>query len=47
MKKCKIYSKEFKLDAIELVREQNYNIAEAARNLEVTPQILGRWIKEA
>jgi len=47
MKTRKTYSKEFKLDAIALVREQNYSIAEAARNLEVTPQILGRWIKEA
>ncbi len=47
MKTRKTYSKEFKLDAITLVREQNYSIAEASRNLEVTPQILGRWIKEA
>ncbi len=47
MKIRKSYSKEFKLDAIALVREQNYSIAEAARNLEVTPQLLGRWIKEA
>ncbi|WP_372001173.1 IS3 family transposase [Shewanella sp. 10N.286.51.B2] len=47
MKTRKTYSKEFKLDAIALVREQKYSIAEAARNLEVTPQLLGRWIKEA
>ncbi len=47
MKTRKSYSKEFKLDAITLVREQNYSIAEAARNLELTPQLLGRWIKEA
>ncbi len=47
MKTRKSYSKEFKLDAIALVREQNYSIAEAARNLELTPQLLGRWIKEA
>jgi len=47
MKTRKTYSKEFKLDAIALVREQNYSTAEVARNLEVTPQILGRWIKEA
>ena len=47
MKTRKSYSKEFKLDAIALVREQNYSIAEAARNLELTTQLLGRWIKEA
>ena len=47
MKIRKTYPKEFKLDAIKLVIEQNCSIAEAARNLEVTPQIIGRWIKEA
>ncbi|MGI2134007.1 transposase [Shewanella baltica] len=47
MKTRKSYSKEFKLDAIALVREQNYSIAEAARNLELTPQLLGRWIKKS
>jgi transposase len=47
MKTRKSYSKEFKLDAIELVRDHNYSIAEAARNLDVTPQRLGRRIKEA
>jgi transposase len=47
MTKRKKYSKEFKLDAIALVQDQNYNIAEAARNLGLTAQMLGRWIKEA
>lgn len=47
MTKRKTYSKEFKLDAIALVREQNYSIAEASRNLEVSAQRLGRWIKES
>ena len=47
MKNRKTYSKEFKLDAIALVREQNYCVAEAARNLEVSAQVLGRWLKEA
>jgi transposase len=43
----KKYSKEFKLDAIALVVEQKYSRAEAARNLGLSPQILGRWLKEA
>jgi transposase len=46
MSKRKKYTKEFKLDAISLVRDQNLNIAEASRNLGVSPQMLGRWIKE-
>jgi transposase len=40
------YSKEFKLDAISLVLEQNYSKAEAARRLEINPNLIARWIKE-
>lgn len=47
MTKRKKYSKEFKLDAIALVVEQNYSQAEASRNLGINPNILGRWIKES
>ena len=36
MAKRKQYSKEFKLDAISLVTEQNYSVVEAANNLGIT-----------
>jgi transposase len=42
----KKYSKEFKLDAISLVTEQNYSQAEAARSLGLDPKMISRWIKE-
>ena len=42
----KQYSKEFKLDAISLILDQGYTIAEAARSLEIRANMLGRWIKE-
>jgi len=42
----KKYSKEFKLDAISLVLDQNYSQREAARSLDINAQMLGRWIKE-
>jgi transposase-like protein len=42
----KKYSKEFKLDAVSLVKELNYNQSEAARNLGINAIMLGRWIKE-
>jgi len=47
MTKRKKYSKEFKLDAIALVIEQNYSQAEASRNLGINSNMLSRWIKEA
>lgn len=43
----KKYSKEFKLDAVSLVKEQSYKRSEAARSLGINAQMLGRWIKEA
>jgi len=42
----KRYSKEFKLDAISLVLEQGYTQAEAGRSLDISANLLGRWIKE-
>ena len=46
MKQRKKYTKEFKLDAISLVLEQNYTQAEASKNLGINANLLGRWIKE-
>jgi transposase len=45
MTKHKKYLKEFKLDAISLVKEQGSNRAQALRNLELNLNMLGRWIK--
>jgi transposase len=42
----KKYSKEFKLDAIRLVLEQDYSRSEAARSLDINTNMLARWIKE-
>jgi transposase-like protein len=47
MTKRKKYTKEFKLDAISLVRDQSISVSEASRNLGIGNQMLGRWIKEA
>ena len=46
MSKRKRYSKEFKLDAVSLVLDQNYSRAEAARNLGLNSNMLGRWVAE-
>lgn len=47
MEARKQYTKEFKLDAISLVLDQGFTIAEAARSLEIRANMLGRWIKES
>lgn len=37
------FSDEFKEDAVKLITEQGYSIAEAARNLGINANQLGRW----
>ena len=45
-KKRKKYTQEFKEEAVNLITEQGYQIAEAARNLGVNVNMLGRWKRE-
>ena len=39
----KSYSKQFKIDAVKLITEQDYKISEAAQNLGINPYVLRRW----
>ena len=41
------YSEEFKVDAVKLVEEQGYSIAEASRRLGIDRSVLARWRREA
>ena len=40
------YTDDFKRDAVALVTEQGYKIAEAARSLGIGVNLLGRWRRE-
>ena len=40
------YTKEFKLEAIQLVQSQGSNASAIARNLGIEPNLLNRWIRE-
>ena len=42
----RIYTEDFKRDAVALVTEQGYKVAEAARSLDVGANLLGRWKRE-
>ncbi len=42
-KRRKIFSREFKLEALKVMEEGRYTIAEAAKNLGVSEQSLYRW----
>jgi transposase len=40
------FSREFKLEAVKLVRERGVSYAQAARDLDVNVNMLRRWAKE-
>jgi transposase len=42
-RKNQTYTEEFKREAIKLVTEQGYAIAEAARSLGIPENLLGKW----
>ncbi len=45
-KKRKTYTREFKVEAVRLVTEENYSIAQAAESLGVSGYSLRKWRKE-
>jgi transposase len=44
--KRRIYTEQFKREAVRLVTDQGYRVAEAARNLGLNASMLGRWKRE-
>ena len=40
------FSREFKLEAIKLVRERGVAVAQASRDLDVHENVLRKWIKD-
>jgi transposase len=40
------FSREFKLEAIKLVRERGVAVAQAARDLDVHENVLRKWIRD-
>ena len=41
------YTTEFKREAVRLVTDEGYKVAEAARSLDINANMLGRWVREA
>ncbi len=40
------YSREYKLEAVNLVEGRGVTFAQVARDLDINPNILRRWVKE-
>jgi len=41
------FTREFKLEAIKLVRERGVTIAQASRDLGLHPNVLRKWVKDS
>lgn len=40
------FNREFKLEAVRLVREQGVGVTQAARDLDLHVNVLGKWVRE-
>jgi transposase len=47
MRTRRLFSREFKLEAVKLVQERGVAVAQAARGLEVHENVLRKWIRDA
>lgn len=45
-KRRKVYTREFKVEAVKLVSQGGLSLAEVGRDLGIGPTLLGRWKKE-
>ena len=45
--KRRVYTAEFKREAVRLVTDHGYGVTEAARNLGIHVKMLGRWKQQA
>ena len=43
----RLFTEEFKREAIKLVAEQNLNVAQASRQLDIDPKSIRAWIAQA
>ena len=46
MQKRRKFSREFKLEAVRLVKERGVSVAQAARDLDLHENVLRKWIRE-
>ena len=46
MQKRRKFSREFKLEAVRLVKERAVSVAQAARDLDLHEKVLRKWIRE-
>jgi transposase len=43
----RVFSREFKVEAVKLIKERGVAVAQASRDLDVGESVLRRWLREA
>jgi transposase len=42
----RVFTREFKLEAVKLVKERGVSVSQVAKDLDIGPSIVGRWVRE-
>jgi transposase len=42
----RLFGREFKIEAVRLIRDRGVSVAQAARDLDVYENVLRKWVKE-
>lgn len=43
---CRTFSREFKIEAVRLVRDRRVSVLQAVRDMDVHENVLRKWVKE-
>jgi transposase len=43
----RVFTREFKLEAVKLVRDRGVSVSQVARDLGIGPSVVGRWVRES
>jgi transposase len=43
----RVFTREFKLEAVKLVKERGVSVSQVARDLDIGASVIGRWVRES
>ncbi len=43
----RVFTREFKLEAVKLVKERGVSVAQVAKNLDIGQSVISRWVRES
>jgi transposase len=43
----RVFTREFKLEAVKLVKERGVSVSQVAKDLDIGPSVVGRWVRES